>query len=454
MGITHSSTVPAPIDEVFAWHSRPGAFTRLAAPWQPVRVLEESTSLRDGQAVMALPGGVRLLAKHNPKGYEPPLKFMDEIGGAGFASLKVGAAFPWHHSHEFAALNDATTQMTDRVETPASAHFLRPMFIYRHRQLAEDLAVHARAAAAGVKPLTVAMTGASGTVGTALAAFLSTGGHTVVRLVRHRPKNSQERLWDPMNPAPGLLDGVDAVVHLAGESISGRFTTAHKNAIRDSRITPTRLLAEAAAAASAAGGFGPKTMVVASAIGYYGPDRGEEELTEDSSRGEGFLAEVVSDWEAATHPASEAGLRVVQVRTGIVQSTRGGVLKLMRPLFEAGVGGRVGSGRQWFAWIDLEDLIDTYHRALTDPAFSGPVNAVAPHVLRNGDYATTLGKVLHRPAVVAVPGFGPRLLLGNEGALELAEASQKVLPAKLLAAGHSFRRPELEASLRHQLGRF
>ena len=190
----------------------------------------------------------------------------------------------------------------------------------------------------------------------------------------------------------------------------------------------------------------------ASAIGYYGADRGDEILGEDSAPGDDFIARLVVEWEAATAPAAEAGLRVVQVRTGIVQTPKGGTLRLLFPLFEAGLGGRLGSGRQWLSWIGIDDLADVYLRALVDPAVSGPVNAVAPDPVRNLDYTRTLGSVLRRPAVIPVPGFGPRLLLGAEGARNLAEASQRVRPDALLAAGHTFRYARLEPALRHLLG--
>jgi uncharacterized protein len=237
------------------------------------------------------------------------------------------------------------------------------------------------------------------------------------------------------------------VVHLAGASIAGRFTDAHRRAIRSSRIGPTRALADLAAAT------GVPVFVSASAIGFYGADRGDEELTEESARGDGFLADVVADWEAATAPAAAAGVRVVTVRTGLVQSPNGGTLRLFHPLFAAGLGGRLGDGRMWQSWIGLDDLVDVYHRALYDDSLRGPVNAVAPHAVRNGAYTATLAKVLHRRAVLPVPSFGPRLLLGEQGARELAEASQLVRPAVLTKAGHTFRHPGLESALRHVLGR-
>jgi uncharacterized protein (TIGR01777 family) len=278
---------------------------------------------------------------------------------------------------------------------------------------------------------------------------LSTGGHRVIRLVRRAAANPGERQWNPDDPNPDLLAGVDAVIHLAGASIAGRFTAEHRRAIRDSRIAPTRRLAELAARSSA----GPTTLVCASAVGYYGYDRGDEILTEDSQRGDGFLADVVADWEDALAPAEQSGKRVVRIRTGIVQSPRGGTLHLMRPLFAAGLGGRLGDGRQWLPWIGIDDLIDVYHRALWDTGLSGPVNAVAPNPVRNSEYTKTLGRVLRRPTILPVPALGPRLLLGGQGARELACASQRVLPRRLQDADHRFRAPELEQALRHLLGR-
>jgi len=327
------------------------------------------------------------------------------------------------------------------------------VFGYRHRQLAADLAALARAREISPDSLTIAVTGASGLIGSALTALLTTSGHRVIPLVRRMPRHAGERYWRPEDPAPELLDGVDAVIHLAGASIGGRFTPQRKIDIRDSRILPTRLLAERAAQAVAGQEPRLKAFVTASAIGIYGPDRGDEVLTETSPRGEGFLADVVADWEDASAAAAAAGIRTIQVRTGIVQTPRGGMLRLLSPLFEAGLGGRLGTGKQWLAWIALDDLLDIYLRAVLDPGLSGPVNAVAPEPARNADYTRTLAKVLHRPAVLPVPGFAPRLLLGDEGARELAEASQYVRPERLIQEGHRFRQPELDGALRHLFGR-
>jgi len=449
MSVVFSSTVAAPRAEVFAWHEKPGAFTRLSPPWQPMQLRTEADSLRDGIAELKLPGGLRWVAEHQADGYDPPGQFADELSSRGPASLPARLLMRWRHTHQFEDLGDGRTLMTDRVETPIPGALLRPMFIYRHRQLADDLAAHHRAKQHGLGPLTVAVSGASGLVGSALAAFLSTGGHRVIRLVRHTPTNAGERLWNPDDPDRDLLTGVDALIHLAGASIAGRFTDDHRRAIRDSRIGPTRKLSTLVARTADR----PTVMVCASAVGIYGYDRGDAVLTEESQRGDGFLADVVADWEDALAPAEQAGTRVVRIRTGIVQSPRGGTLRLMRPLFAAGLGGRLGDGNQWLPWIGIDDLVDIYHRALWDTELSGPVNAVAPNPVRNSDYTKTLGRVLHRPTILPVPSVGPRLLLGTQGARELASASQRALPGRLTQADHRFRTPELEPLLRHLLGR-
>lgn len=448
MSIKHSSVIDHPCEDVFAWHARPGAIHRLIPPWQPMTAVQEASSLADGLAVLGLPGGLRWYAQHDPAAYVPPHRFADDLTAGGIRSWPTLVTRRWRHTHEFSDRGDGTTLLSDTVDTPVPGKLLRSTFVYRHRQTADDLAAHRTAAQQGMTPMTVAVTGASGLVGTALCALLTTGGHRVIRLTRSPSGGPDERYWNPSDPAPDLFSGVDAVVHLAGESIAGRFTEDHKAKIRDSRIGPTRQLAEVAAAAT----DGPKVFLSASAIGFYGYDRGDTELTEDSDRGDGFLADLVVDWEAETAPAADAGLRVVQVRTGIVQAARGGTLQLLKPLFSAGLGGKLGSGQQWLSWIGIDDLTDIYLRALYDHRLTGPVNAVGPDPVRNVDYTAALAQVLHRPAVLPVPSFGPRLLLGAEGVRELAEASQRVLPAKLLGVEHRFRHRTVTDALGHQLG--
>jgi uncharacterized protein (TIGR01777 family) len=408
----------------------------------PVRIQREATDSAGGVAALRFPLGLTWVARHG--GATPPERFVDELDSA-----PLRWAVHWRHTHEFESVGPDRTRVTDRIDTNIPGFLLRAMLAYRHRQLADDLAARDRAIAAGMRPLSVAVTGTHGTIGTALTALLSTSGHRVIKLVRHAASGPDERQWDVDAPAPDLLDGVDAVIHLAGASIAGRFTPARRKALYDSRIGPTQALAQLAAKTDG----GPKVFVSASAIGYYGADRGDEELSEQSARGTGFLAELVGDWEEATTPAAEGGVRVVNVRTGLVQTPAGGPLRIQYPLFAAGLGGPLGSGDHWQAWIGIDDLLDIYHRALYDEALDGPVNAVAPDPVRNREYTATLARVLHRPAVIPVPGLGPRLLLGDEGAHELALASQRVLPVRLTERGHVFRQPHLEGALRHLLGR-
>jgi uncharacterized protein (TIGR01777 family) len=298
----------------------------------------------------------------------------------------------------------------------------------------------------------VAVTGSSGLIGSALTSFLTTGGHRVTKLVRRRPAAADEAAW---NPEGGTIDadrllGVDAVVNLAGEGIGpARWTAEHKRRVRDSRVRGTRLLAETLARLEG----GPRTLVNASAIGYYGADRGDEVLTEESSPGGGFLAEVVRDWEAAAEPARAAGVRVVWVRTGIVQSPRGAPLRLQLPVFRLGLGGRLGSGRQWVSWITIDDVVGVYHHALTSPHVAGALNATAPEPVRNVEYTRVLARILRRPALVPVPEFGPALLYRREAARETVFANQRVLPVRTEATGYVFRHRDIETGLRHLLGR-
>jgi hypothetical protein len=437
MGLHYSSVVDAPLAEVFAWHERPGALLRLLPPWQPIKVAQQAQSLADGRAILQLPGRVRWVAQHS--GDDPPHRFVDEL---------VSLPLHWRHTHSFETVDGGATRVIDDVETPVPGSFLRQTFRYRHHQLAGDLAAHRSGAQRSGPLLAIAVTGSSGLIGSALCAYLSTGGHRVIRLVRGAPRDPLERTWDPERTDPRVLEGIDAVVHLAGAPIAGRFTEAHKRLVRDSRVGPTSELARVMAATP----DGPRILVCASAIGFYGNQRGDELVTEESGRGSGFLADVVEAWEAAARPAVDAGVRVVHVRTGIVQSARGASLKLLRPLFSVGLGGPLAPGSQWVSWIGLDDLVDVFGRALADDEVVGPLNAVAPGAVTNAEYASTLARVMRRPARLRVPAFGPRMLLGAEGARDMVQASQRVAPARLAAAGHVFRHASLEVCLRHQLG--
>ena len=296
----------------------------------------------------------------------------------------------------------------------------------------------------------VLVSGSSGLVGSALVSALGDEGHQVRRLTRSGGSSPEGGVrWDPssgMIDAAGL-EGVDAVVHLAGENIVGRWTAAKKARIRDSRVEGTYLLSGALAKLSTS----PKVMVCASATGYYG-DRGNELLTEESAPGHNFLAGVCQEWEAAADPAREAGVRVVHMRFGIVLSTEGGALATTLPIFKLGGGGRIGSGRQYQSWITLDDVVGAVFHALSTDSLSGPVNVTVPDPPTNIEYTKTLGRVLGRPTVFPLPAPVARLVLG-EVADELLLASQRIEPARLKESGYSYRYPQLEGAFRHLLGR-
>jgi uncharacterized protein (TIGR01777 family) len=292
----------------------------------------------------------------------------------------------------------------------------------------------------------VLVSGVSGPIGTALVPSLKARGCDVVRLVRASTAGEAQISWNPEKPiAPGAVSGFDAVIHLAGESIVGRWTPAKKTRIGDSRVVGTSNLAGALAQAQKK----PQVFVCSSAIGYYG-DRGDEVLREDSPSGTGFLTEVCRQWEAATKPAFEAGIRTVQIRTGVVLSPRGGALGKILPPFKLGAGGRIGDGRQWMSWIDIKDMIEAIHHILNTTLLQGPVNMVAPKPVTNAEFTQTLASVLSRPAIFPVPAFAVKLAFGEMGETVLL-ASQRVEPARLVASGYSFHYSDLRSSLEHIL---
>lgn len=438
-----TTTIDAPLEEVFAWHRRRGAIERLLPPWLPLTVVSESASLEDGTAVLRMPLGMKWSARHLPELHVEGGRFVDEL-----ADPLLRRIVPWRHTHGFRAVSPTTTEVVDEIESRIPDRVLARNLAYRARQLRGDFAAHRMARRLGAGQMTIGVTGSTGFIGSSLCPFLSTGGHRVVQFVRRPPatlpRYAEERYWDPHDPSPDLLDGIDAVIHLAGESVAGRFDDSRKRELLESRVGPTRKLAEL---------MGTRPFVVASGVGFYGPDRGDEILTEESGRGEGFLADLSEQWEKAADPARESGSRVTHVRTGIVQSPRGGVLRMLRPLFTIGAGGRLGSGRQWVPWIGIDDIVDIYLRCLVDDRLEGPVNAVSPEPVTNHEYTKVLAHVMRRPALVPVPAFGPRLLFGAEAVEEFVLAGQRAVPGVLGSVGHEFRHDALEAALRHLLGR-
>jgi len=445
----HSSLMAsATAKELFAWHAAPGALDRLLPPASGVRVLRRAP-LADGSEVeLSLPVGPfrrRWLARHsevhNPQG------FVDE---------QVSGPFPaWRHEHRFANVADGA-QLTDAVTyTPPGgllsraidvvvARDLRRMFSWRHERTARDLE---RQRQFRDQPrLTVGISGASGLVAGELIPFLTTAGHTVKPFAR-RGGDAESISWDPQR---GRIDEVgigqcDAIVHLAGASVAKRWTDAYKAEIRDSRITGTRLIAEAAARQAGK----VKTLIIASGVNAY--PNGDAECDEETpGPGNGFLSDVVRDWEAAAEPARQAGIRVIHLRIGMVLSPKGGGLAQLLTPAKFGLGGPVAGGEQWLSWIDLDDLIGMIHHALHDSRLVGPVNATAPEPVRQGHFAEVLGRLLARPAIAPFPACAVRLLLGQMGE-ELLLSSIRVLPRSALKAGFAFRSPDLATALRFQL---
>jgi hypothetical protein len=291
----------------------------------------------------------------------------------------------------------------------------------------------------------VVVTGSSGLIGRSLVRYLTKSGRKVLRLVRERSMEGKDAaFWDPYSGTidHAAMEGVEAAVHLSGENIAGRWNRGKKEEIRRSRVDTTRFICRSLGTLERP----PTVLVSASAVGYYG-DRGDEVLTEESLPGSGFLADLCRDWEEAARPAVEAGIRVVNMRIGLVLSPAGGALgRMLRP-FRLGLGGRIGSGRQYWSWISIDDLVAAVLHAIETPSLVGPVNAVAPHAATNREFARTLGRVLSRPAFLPLPAPLARILMG-EAAGPLLLASARVLPQRLLASGFRFRRPTLEEALR------
>ncbi len=292
----------------------------------------------------------------------------------------------------------------------------------------------------------ILVSGVSGPIGTALLPSLKSRGYEITRLVRGAATGKDQISWDPGKPiAPEAVSGFNAVIHLAGERIVGRWTDEKKRKIRDSRVAGTTTLAEALAQAKEK----PQVFVCSSAIGYYG-DRGNEILDEQSAPGTGFLPDVCREWEAATQAAIDAGIRTVQIRTGVVLSPKGGALQKMLTPFKMGVGGKIGSGRQWMSWIDVQDMVGAIHHILDSKSLQGPVNMVAPQPVTNAEFTKILASVLSRPAMFPVPAFVVKLAFGEMGETVLL-GSQRVEPTQLVTRGYPFRFSNLRASLENTL---
>lgn len=445
--------MPVSADELFAWHARAGALRRLLPRDGSCRVIRDPASIE--------PGSVALLRVRLWPGVWQTwaAEHADCLPGRQFVDIQTrGPMKAWKHTHRFIP-DGARSILEDEIEyrlpggligaalaDPRVQRQLHTMFEFRHRRTRQDLERHAEFRDRPRQR--VVISGATGLVGSQLSAFLRTGGHRVEGLSRGTctPCDGDIR-WDPARGEieAAKLEGADVVVHLAGQSIAGLWTARRRRAIRDSRVRGTQLLCQTLASLSQK----PHTLISASAIGYYG-DRGGEELTEHSAAGVGFLADVARDWEAATAAAREAGIRVVHLRIGVVLAGDGGALAAMRTPFSLGLGGVVGSGRQFMSWIALDDLVGVIHWLMFNPQVSGPVNAVAPRAVTNREFTKALGRVLRRPTILPAPATAIRLLLGEFGR-ETLLASTRVRPTVLERAGFQFMIPEVEPALQFEL---
>lgn len=450
----HESEIPFPVDRVFAWHMRPGALERLLPPWENVRVVSREGGIDDG-------GTVRIRARRGPIAADMKVRHTVFEEGRLFRDEQVdGPLESWVHSHEFEPGGGGGTLLRDRIEWegPGGAAGqifargvveaeLKRFFAFRGVRIARDMARHA---SYGGPRLTVAVTGSNGFIGSALRNFLTTGGHRVLPIVRRKPREgTSEVFWDPMEGRidRDRLEGIDALVHLAGENLSrGRWTPARKRTIWRSRVEGTQLLAETLNSMRNP----PRVLVSSSAVGFYG-NRGAERLTEASRPGKGFLADLCREWEARALGARRSGVRVALLRTGLVLSPAGGALGTMLLPFKMGVGGRLGSGRQYVSWIDHDDLVALIFHAIVTPSIRGPVNGTAPHPVPNATFTTTLGRVLRRPTLVPVPSLAVRGMFGEMGRALLLEGA-RVVPEAASRSGFRFDMEGLEESLTFQLG--
>ncbi len=446
-----SCTLPHPRKVVFDWHTRPGAFERLNPPWRPVTVISSDNSIKDGARVkIKLPIigsiGIQWLLEHS--GFIDEERFCDEQVAGPFSA--------WKHVHSFFASSAEESVLTDTIHytlplfarplAPLFTRELERLFLFRHSALASDLRLQSRF---GDKPrLSFLVTGASGLIGEALCSYLSTAGHKVIRLVRHTPRSTDERFWNPESGeiSPDAFDSIDVVVHLAGENIAGRrWSSSYKNKLRHSRVRTSKLLASAIENLSQK----PKVFIAASGVGIYG-DTGDSCANDATPAGEGFLAQLASEWEGSYAHLSP-NVRVVSLRFGTVLSPRGGALRKMLPAFQLGVGGPLGRGNQWMSWISLQDVVGIIEHVAFTESLSGGINVTAPESCTNREFTKTVGRVLHRPTLLPAPATALRLALG-EMAQALLLANCRVAPQKLIDSGYAFELPTLEEALRFECG--
>lgn len=450
------SPMPVSADALYAWHARGGAFARLQPPGERVELLEHTGGIADGARLRMRtklgPLWLEWVARH--EGHEPGRKFVDVQERGPFAA--------WRHEHVFepdARAGGDTSTLVDRVTyrlpggilgRAIAGGFVRRKLarLFQHRHAITRADLDFWRSQRDVPRMKIAITGATGLLGSALAPFLTTQGHEVVKFSRGGGPGTAR--WNPARQEIDLaaLRGVDAIVHLAGANVGdGRWTASRKRELVDSRVQTTRWLVDLLGRLGAR----PRIFLCASATGFYG-NTGDTLVDETSPAGTGFLADLCRAWETEALRAEAWGARVVLLRTGVVCAAGGGALAKLAPVFRSGLGGVVASGKQWMSWIALDDVLGAITHLLGREDARGPVNLVAPTPVTNADFTKTLAHVVKRPAIMHVPAAALRLLIG-EMADEAVLASLRVRPRRLEETGYTFRLPDLEAALQHELGR-
>lgn len=459
----HETIVNADIKSTFDWFEHEGSFRRLMPPWEVAEEVRADDSLEVGsQRVFRFPApGIPFLnmtwvAEHT--GYDKPNYFAD--------TMIKGPFWKWNHDHYLTEKNGITTVVDDVTYSVPFGPLgmlvdrilggslvtgrISSMFRARELRLQRDMKNHTKFA--NVKRKKILVVGSSGLIGTQLVAFLDTGNHEVWRMVRREAnKDKKEISWEPSKSIINAkeLEGFDIVIHLGGVGIGDkRWSTKRKSAIRDSRVDSTKLLSKTLAELNSK----PELFMMASAIGYYG-NRGDEELDENSTMGDGFLTDICKEWEDSATPAKDAGIRTVHLRTGIVLSAVGGALGKMLFPAKMGAGGPIGGGKQWMSWISMDDQIYSMYHLMMNEKSSGEYNITAPNPVRQKEFAKTLGKVLRRPSFAPLPGFMMKLLFGEMG-VKLTLDSQRVIPKNLQNSDYEFTHENLEDALADSLGKW
>jgi uncharacterized protein (TIGR01777 family) len=452
-----ATEIDAPAEAAFAWLAAPEALPRLIPPWEHACVVDRHGGVEEGARVIlrvgvAGPWNRSWMACH--EAIEEGHRFCDRQDSGPFAH--------WVHAHQVDPIDPARCLLNEVVEyrlpfslvaSPFLGRAVRRrienMLAYRGRVAPNEIAMRWRWAESPLRRVLVS--GSTGLIGEELVACLKAQGRVAWRLARREnPKHGLQIVWDPEAGQidPAALEGFDAVIHLGGASIAdGRWTDRRKRLIRESRVTPTRLLAETLARCARP----PRVFLCASAVGFYGA-RGDKPVDESSIVGHDFLAKTCQEWETACEPLRRVGSRVVNLRLGAVLTPRGGALARMLPVFRKGLGGPMGGGRQWMSWIAMDDAMGAILHCIETEELAGPVNVASPEPVTNDQFAHVLGRVLGRPAFVPTPGWALRLALG-EMADALLLSGARVLPMALARSGYAFRFPTLEGALRHLLGR-